>query len=243
MSNHYDTVLYKLSGELLGGKHGSGIDSAVTRSICEELANVSSSQTRVAVVVGGGNFFRGGQNSELNASAVRKHQIGMLFTLANALALEQTLLSLGAKAAVQSAIEVPALVDRYDGVSFQSHFDRGCVVIFAGGTGNTHFTTDTAASLRAIEIGADILLKATKVDGIYTVDPMSDKTAKRYELVSYDEVLEKNLAVMDATSVALCREHGLPIRVFDASKSGNIEQSGLGAELGTLVSKVTADDS
>ncbi len=235
MPNRYATVLYKLSGEMLGGSQGFGVDAATTRRVCEELTGVASHGVRVAVVVGGGNFFRGGRNTSLAASAVRKDQIGMLFTLANALALEQTLMSLGARAAVQSAIDVPALAERYDGRSFISHFERRRIVIFAGGTGNTHFTTDTAASLRAIEIGADILLKATKVDGIYTGDPMCADAVRRYETVTYDEVLEKNLAVMDATSVALCREHNLPIRVFDAAASGNIESIGLGAELGTLV--------
>ncbi len=235
MPNRYATVLYKLSGEMLGGSQGFGIDAQIARRVCEELAKVASQGIRVAVVVGGGNFFRGGQNASLAASAVRKDQIGMLFTLANALALEQTLMSLGAHAAVQSAIDVPALAERYDGRSFRSHFERQSIVIFAGGTGNTHFTTDTAASLRAIETGADILLKATKVDGVYTGDPLSADSVTRYETVTYDEVLEKNLAVMDATSVALCREHDLPIRVFDATASGNIEKIGLGAALGTLV--------
>jgi len=232
----YTTVLFKLSGELLGGESRFGIDSDAILDVCKQLAAVSKEGVRIGVVIGGGNFFRGGERSELNATAVRRHQMGMLFTLSNALALEQTLLSLGSPAAVQSAVDVPSIVERYDAVSFEKHFDKKRIVIFAGGTGNTHVTTDTAASLRAIEIRAQVLLKATKVDGIFSSDPVTDPAAIQYKRLTYDEVLEKNLAVMDAASVAVCREHNLPIRVFDASAKGGIERCGLGADCGTLVS-------
>ena len=231
----YRTVLFKLSGELLGGEKGFGIDPDAILSVSKQLAAVSNAGVKVGIVIGGGNFFRGAQHSELMVTDVRKHQMGMLFTVCNALALEQTLISLNSPAAVQSAVDLPSVVQRYDAVSFQKHFDENRIVIFAGGTGNTHVTTDTAASLRAIEIQADVLLKATKVDGIYSADPVSNPSAIHYTRLTYDEVLSKNLAVMDAASVALCRQHSLPIRVFDASVQGGIEQCGLGVDCGTLV--------
>lgn len=234
-SKPYDIVLFKLSGELLGGDQGVGYDPAELDRVAEELARVANAGVRTAIVVGGGNFFRGGENQNLSISDIRAHQMGMLFTISNAIALEQALHSKGIDAIVQSSVSIPSIVPQFDGVSFARHLSGGGVLIFAGGTGCTHFTTDTAASLRAVEIGADILLKVTDVDGIYSSDPASDRNAKMYELLTHDEVLENSLAVMDAASVALCREHRMPIRVFNGSRPGSIFEAGLGSKEGTLV--------
>ena len=234
----YPTILFKLSGELLGGKLGSGIDYSELKRVSKEIAEVAAAGVKVGVVIGGGNFFRGSEQTvDQPISTVRSHQIGMLMTIANAIALEQAFVANGVNAVVQSQVAVPAFVQQFDGVSFENCLSQGTVVIFAGGTGNTHVTTDTAASLRAIGIGADILLKATDVDGIYNADPMLDATALKYQQLSYDEVIANNLAVMDVTSVALCRDHNLPIRVFNAAESGGIVRAGLGAQTGTLITR------
>lgn len=211
------------------------MDGAELHRVAGELQAVVNRGVKTAVVVGGGNFFRGARNEALSIATLRAHQMGMLFTIANAIALEQTLQSIGTDAVVQSAVAVPSIVQNFDGVSFAQYLNRGTVIIFAGGTGCTHFTTDTAASLRAIEIKADILLKATDVDGIYSSDPMQNRDAKLYDSLTFDQVLSENLAVMDASSVALCREHQMPIRVFNASHAGNIANAGWGSDVGTLV--------
>ena len=234
--SRYTTVLFKLSGEMLGGSQGVGLDSSELNRVALELADVARTGVRTAVVVGGGNFYRGGKNRHPSISTVRSHQMGMLATITNALALEQTLIGIGIHAVVQSAVAVPAMVETYDAVSFSDHLDNGRIVIFAGGTGNTHVSTDTAAGLRAIEVKADILLKATDVDGIYSADPHESNSAIRYKFLTFDEVLAKNFAVMDATAIALCREHNLPVRVFDATKEGEITRVALGSRAGTLVS-------
>ena len=236
----YRTVLFKLSGELLGGQKGIGFDVETVDRVASEIAEVANAGVRVGVVVGGGNFFRGGSSVGLPMSEVRSHQIGMLCTVANGMALEQVLISAGVGAVVQSSIAVPALVELFDGVSFANHMDSGRVVVFTGGTGNTHVSTDTGASLRAIGIGADILLKATRVNGIYSADPEIDPAAVRYEMLTYDEVLEKQFEVMDATSVALCRQYNMPIRVFDASQAGGISRVAMGSTEGTIVSQEKA---
>ncbi len=231
------TVLFKLSGELLGGRQGSGIDAEEISRVADELAAVAKSGIRIGIVIGAGNFFRGGRSKGYALSAIRGHQMGMLFTVANAIALEQTLISKGAPAVVQSSLAIPSIVEQFDGHSFRACLDEGSIVIFGGGTGSTHFSTDTAASLRAIQIGADILLKATQVDGIYSSDPRSEESARKFEKLTHTEVLRRNLSVMDATSVAMCREHNLPIRVFDATVHGGIVRAGLGESDGTLVSE------
>ncbi len=231
------TILFKLSGELLGDDQGSGIDAQAISRVADEIAQVVNAGIRTGMVIGGGNFFRGGRSVGFSLSAVRGHQMGMLFTIANAIALEQALLSKGVPTVVQSSVAVPSIVDQFDGHSFMKYLDEGGAVIFAGGTGSTHFSTDTAASLRAIQMGADILLKATQVDGIYSSDPKQEISAEKYDRLTYDDVLVKNLAVMDATAVAMCREHNLPIRVFDATVRGGIKRVGLGEEDGTLVSR------
>ena len=238
-TGRYRRILLKISGELLGGAEGVGFDSATVNRIANELHEVANHGIEVGVVVGGGNFFRGGRESRLPISRVRGDQIGMLCTIINALALEQILHERGSIAVVQSAVFVPSLVESYDAMSFESYFADKRVVIFAGGTGNTHVTTDTAASLRAVEIGADILLKATKVDGVYSESPDINADAVKYDQLTFDEVLNKNLTVMDAMAVAVCRENNLPIRVFNACKEGSIARVGLGSDEGTLVSKET----
>ncbi len=231
----YGTVLFKLSGELLGGPDGFGFDAEVLDRVAGELGAVAAAGVKTAVVIGGGNFFRGGRSQGYAISNVRAHQMGMLFTVANALALEQTLLSKGSRAVVQSAVAIPSIVAQFDGVSFVEHLASGAIVIFAGGTGATHFSTDTAAGLRAIEMGADVLLKATNVEGIFDRDPALYSDAQYYDSLGYDEVLAKNLSVMDATAIALCRGHRLPIRVFDGTQPGRILEAGLGGNSGTLV--------
>jgi len=231
----YKTVLFKLSGALLGGERATEFDVTELNRVALELKRVADAGIKTAVVVGGGNFFRGARNEALSIATLRAHQMGMLFTVANAIALEQTLQSQGIDAVVQSSVAIPSIVQQFDGVSFAECLDRGAIVVFAGGTGCTHFTTDTAASLRAIEIKADILLKATDVDGIYSSDPSRHDDAKLFDTLTFDQVLSKNLAVMDATSIALCREHALQIRVFNASQAGNICAAGFGNSVGTLV--------
>ena len=230
------TILFKLSGELLGDETGSGINGESIDRVADELISVVNAGVRTGVVIGGGNFFRGGRSEGITLTEIRGHQLGMLFTVANAIALEQALLGKGAAAVVQSAIAVPSIVEQFDGRSFGLHLDEGTVVIFAGGTGSTHFSTDTAASLRAIQIGADVLLKGTQVDGVYSADPKQDADAEKFDTLTFDEVLAKNLSVMDATAIAMCREHKLPIQVFDATVAGGIRRAGLGANDGTLVS-------
>ncbi|MDE0308845.1 MAG: UMP kinase [Acidiferrobacterales bacterium] len=236
-SGSHRTILFKLSGELLGDEHGSGIDPQSINRVADEIAQVVNAGVRTGMVIGGGNFFRGGRSAGFSLPAVQAHQMGMLFTIANAIALEQALLGIGVPTVVQSAIAIPSIVDQFDGRSFVRHLDEGSAVIFAGGTGSTHFSTDTAASLRAIQIGADILLKATQVDGIYSSDPKQENDAKKYDRITYDEVLMRNLAVMDAAAIVMCREHNLPIQVFDATVSGGIARAGLGGNDGTVVAR------
>ena len=235
VDSNFDTVLYKLSGEMLGGERGIGLDADELDRVASELISVASAGIKTGVVVGGGNHFRGARNSAISISTLRAHQMGMLFTIANAIALEQALQSQGAEAVVQSSVAVPSIVELFDGVSFTQHLDNGTIVVFAGGTGCTHFTTDTAASLRAIEMKADILLKATDVEGVYDSDPAKNSEARMYDSLSFDQVLADNLTVMDAASIALCREHQMPIRVFNGSIPGNISMAGFGGDVGTLV--------
>ncbi len=242
VGTRFNTVLFKLSGELLGGDEGRGIDAIQLDRVSEELATLATSGIRTAVVIGGGNYFRGGHRSQLSISTERGHQLGMLFTIANSMVLEQGIVNKGVDAVVQSSIRIQSVVESFNLNTCKAHLDTGRVVIFAGGTGHSHFSTDTAASLRAVQIGADILLKATKVNGVYDSDPMKNATATRFEKLDHSEVLEKNLAFMDATSIALCREHNLAIRVFDASIRGGMIRAGMGKQIGSLVSMEEQDD-
>ena len=231
-------ILLKLSGEALAGTSGDqkfGIDAKVLNGVCNEIANVIESGVQVAIVVGGGNFFRGISASESGIERATADYIGMLATVMNALAVQQGLKKVGVEARVQSAIPISPVSEPYVRLRALKHLNQGRVVIFAAGTGNPYFTTDTAASLRAAEINADILVKATKVDGVYDSDPMVNKDAVRYDTVTYDEVLAKRLGVMDATAIALCRDNNMSMRVLSIEEEGALSKMAQGADIGTLI--------
>ncbi len=231
----YSRIVLKLSGEALSGDNRTGIDPDVLRQICRQVAAVVELEIELAIVIGGGNFFRGVNAAAAGFERATADYMGMLATVINALALQQELEAIGIEARVQSAIPISPVSEPYVRQRALKHLASGRVVIFAAGTGNPFFTTDTAASLRAIEIGADILLKATQVDGVYTDDPRTNPDASRYRELSYGEALQKNLRVMDATAFALCREHGLPLRVFAISRPDSFRNIALGGSEGTLV--------
>ncbi len=228
-------VVLKLSGEALGGSHGIGIDRSTMVMVCDEIADVVSAGTELAVVIGGGNFFRGLNEARADFDRTTADHIGMLATVMNALALRQGLLAAGVQTELQSAIPMSPIAEEYVRDRAMQYLANGHVVIFAAGTGNPLFTTDTAASLRAIEVNAHLMLKATKVSGVFDADPTKNADARQYATVSFDEVLEKRLAVMDATAIALCREHELPVRVFSMSRRGSLKRAIDGENIGTLV--------
>lgn len=236
--SRYRRILLKLSGEALSGDQPFGIDAGVLNSVCRELAKVVETGTQVAVVIGGGNFFRGISASESGIERATADYIGMLATVMNALAVQQGLKQIGVEARVQSAIPISPVSEPYVRLRALKHLNLGRVVIFAAGTGNPYFTTDTAASLRAAEINADILVKATKVDGVYDKDPVKYDDAVRYDSVSYDEVLQKRLAVMDATAIALCRDNSMDLRVLSISEPGALAELAQGRAIGSLISGV-----
>lgn len=231
----YRRVLVKLSGEALAGGRGFGLDPETLKRICAELAALAGSGVQTAVVIGGGNFFRGVSAAAAGWDRVAADHIGMLATVINALALRQTLEAAGAPACVLSALPVAGVVEPYTQERALGLLDQGRIVIFAAGTGNPFFSTDTAASLRAAEIGAQLLLKATKVDGVYDADPLREPNARRYDRLTYDAVLQQRLGVMDATAIALCREHNIPLRVFAMDHPGILCRIAAGAEEGTLI--------
>ena len=231
-------ILLKLSGEALAGTSGDqkfGIDAKVLNGVCNEIAGVIESGVQVAVVVGGGNFFRGISASESGIERATADYIGMLATVMNSLAVQQGLKKVGVEARVQSAIPISPVSEPYVRLRALKHLNQGRVVIFAAGTGNPYFTTDTAASLRAAEINADVLVKATKVDGVYDSDPMVNKDAVKYDTVTYDEVLAKRLGVMDATAIALCRDNNMSMRVLSIEEEGALTKMAQGGEIGTLI--------
>jgi uridylate kinase len=232
-STAYRRILLKLSGEALMGEDDYGINREVVDRICGEIRDVVAAGCQVAIVVGAGNIFRG-MNAEGQDRATADY-MGMLGTVMNALALQSALERMGVPARAQSAIPMPPVIDSYDRSRAIAHLEQGRVVVFGGGTGNPFFTTDTAASLRGLEIDADIVVKATKVDGVYDRDPVRHPDAVRYDVLSYDEVLEKRLAVMDAAAIALCREHNLPLRVFNINRPGGLARVVRGEDEGTLV--------
>lgn len=231
----YRRVLLKLSGEALMGKHAFGIDSDVVNQIAREIKEIVSIGVQLGVVVGGGNIFRGVDASSRGLDRTMADYSGMLATVMNALALLGALEDVGVVARVLSALEIKAVAEPFIQRRAVRHLEKGRVVIFAGGTGNPFFTTDTAASLRAVEIGADVIIKATKVDGVYDRDPKKFPDAKMYKKISYTDVLTKNLKVMDATAISLCRENLLPIVVFNLLKGGNIKGVICGQDIGTVV--------
>ena len=211
-SPKYKRVLIKLSGEVLMGEDQYGINQSVLERIASEISELNQSRVEVAVVIGGGNIFRGKGLAELGMERVTADQMGMLATVINALAIQDALERMGMYARVMSAIKIHEVCEDYIRRRAVRHLEKGRIVVLAAGTGNPFFTTDSAASLRAVEIDADILIKATKVDGVYSADPMEDSSAKLYKRLSYDDVLDKKLSVMDATAVVLCRDNGMPLR-------------------------------
>ena len=231
----YGRVLLKLSGEALMGELDYGIEPKVIQRIAAEIATAQKTGVEIAIVIGGGNIFRGAGLARAGMDRVTGDYMGMLATVMNALAIQDALESLDVFARVMSALQVHEVCEDYIRRRAVRHLEKGRVVILAAGTGNPFFTTDTAASLRAIEIGADILLKATKVDGVYDDDPMTNASAKRYDTVSYDQVLADKLSVMDATAIVMCRDNHLPIRVFNLTRGNALVQAMTGNDVGTLV--------
>jgi len=231
----YRRVLVKVSGEALAGEGGHGLDATVLQSVATELGAVVKLGVSLGVVIGGGNFFRGAAAALAQQDRINADYIGMLATVMNALALQQALVATDTPAYAQSALAIPSVIDPYGRARALEYLAQGRVVIFAAGTGNPLFTTDSAASLRAIEINADIVLKATKVDGVFSADPANHPDAERFDEISYEQVLTQRLRVMDATAVILCREHDLPIRVFDMTVPGGLKRIVCGANVGTLI--------
>jgi uridylate kinase len=232
----YQRILLKLSGEALMGDEDYGIDPKVLDRLAREVIEVSKAGVQVGLVIGGGNIFRGAGLAAAGMDRVTGDHMGMLATVMNALAMQDAVEKLGGYARVMSAIKINEVCEDFIRRRAIRHIEKGRIAIFAAGTGNPFFTTDSAAALRAIEIGAQVLLKATKVDGVYTADPKKDPKATRYDQLSYDEVIERKLGVMDTTAIALCRDHGLPLRVYDMNRPGELMRIVRGEPVGTLVS-------
>jgi uridylate kinase len=231
----YKRILLKISGEILAGDGEFGIDPPVIRQIAREIKEVKNLGVEVAIVIGGGNIFRGMAASSKGMDRASADYMGMLATVLNGLALQDALEKIGVFTRVQTAIEMREVAEPYIRRRAIRHLEKGRVVIFAAGTGNPFFTTDTTASLRAMEIGAEVILKATKVEGIFDADPMVDKKARKFEELTYFDVLKKQLKVMDATAISLCMDHGIPLIVFNLKKKGNIKRTVLGEKVGTKV--------
>lgn len=231
----YKKVLLKLSGEALAGEAGYGIDTDVLRMIAEEIAEIHREGVEVAIVLGGGNIFRGIKGATEGMDRATADYMGMLATVLNALALQDALEHQNVHTRVQSAIEMQELAEPYIRRKAVRHLEKGRVVIFGAGTGNPYFTTDTTAALRAMEVGSEVVLKATKVDGIYDADPKKNPGARRFEQLSYLDVLQRGLKVMDSTAISLCMDHQLPIIVFDLGERGALRRVIHGENIGTLV--------
>jgi uridylate kinase len=232
----YRRILLKLSGEALLGEEDYGIDPNMIHRIAAEIAEVNHAGVQVTVVIGGGNIFRGAGLAQSGIDRVTGDHMGMLATVMNALALQDSLESIGTDARVMSAVSVHDVCEDYIRRRAIRHLEKGRVVVCAGGTGNPFFTTDTAAALRAIEVGADIVLKATKVDGVYSSDPAKDPSARLFDTVPYDRVIEEKLGVMDTNAIVLCRDQRMPIRVFNVFQERNLIRLVRGEPIGTLVS-------
>ena len=233
----YKRILLKLSGEALMGQKQFGIDNDRLKQYAEEIKTVVDAGLEVAIVIGGGNIFRGVQAEEGGMERTQGDYMGMLATMINSMALQSAMESAGIDTRLQSAIELKQIAEPFIRRRAVRHLEKGRVVIFGGGTGNPFFTTDSAASLRAIEIDADVILKGTRVDGIYSADPEKDPNALKYDTISFDEVYSKGLKVMDLTAITLCNENNLPIVVFDMNKSGNLKRLISGEDVGTLVNQ------
>jgi len=237
----YKRVLLKLSGEALMGAQNYGIDVQVAENVAKELRTVYEMGVEIAIVVGGGNIFRGVSESAGNMNRAAADYIGMLATIMNAVVLQDALEKLEIQTRVMSAVDIPQLAEPFIRRRALRHLEKQRIVIFAAGTGNPYFTTDSAAALRALEIEADVIMKATKVDGIYTSDPVKDATATRFDNISFRDVLEKQLKVMDASAISLCMDNNLPIMVFNMRQSGNIVKAVCGdLTIGTLVANAAA---
>ena len=235
MTPKYKRILLKLSGETLGGEQGSGFDYDTIRSLTESVIAVHNLNVEVGIVIGGGNIFRGARSTDGNIGRVAGDHMGMLATVINSICLQEMLEQRGVLTRVLSAIELNAIAEPYIKRRADRHLEKKRVVIFAAGTGNPYFTTDTAAVLRASEVGAEIVIKATKTNGVYDKDPLTNSDAVRYVKLSYDEVLNKNLQVMDATAIAFCRDNKLPIMVLDYRESETILKAVCGESVGTLI--------
>jgi uridylate kinase len=235
-TTHYRRVLLKLSGEALLGELDYGIDPKISSRIAREVADVVASGVQIGIVIGGGNIFRGKGLAASGIDRITGDHMGMLATVMNALALQDALEKAGVTTRVMSAVSVRDVCEDYIRRRAVRHLEKGRAVIFAAGTGNPFFTTDTAASLRAIEVGADVMIKATKVDGIYSADPVTHSEATRYSRISYDEVIERKLQVMDTNAIVLCRDQSMPIRIVNLNRPGELGRVIRGEEVGTLVS-------
>ena len=235
MKPHYKRVLLKLSGEALLGSEDYGVDPTVIKRIALEIKELNQLGVEVGVVIGGGNIFRGAGLAEAGMDRVTGDHMGMLATVMNSLALQDALERTGVYARVMSALTIHEVCEDYIRRRAVRHLEKGRIVIFAAGTGNPFFTTDTAASLRAIEINAELLIKATKVDGVYSADPVSQPDAKFYESLSFTEVLKEDLGVMDATAIVMCRDNNLPLRVFNMNEPGHLVRLICGEPVGTSV--------
>jgi uridylate kinase len=231
----YKRVVLKISGEALQGRLGYGIDYDVTASIARQIKEIRALGVEVAVVIGGGNIFRGATGSAKGIDRANADYMGMLATVINGLALQDALEKNGVFTRVQTAIQMQQLAEPYIRRRAIRHLEKGRCVVFVGGTGNPYFTTDTTAALRAIEIGAEVILKATKVDGVYSSDPVKNRNARRFDTLRYIDVLKKGLKVMDATATSLCMDNKLPIIVFNLFKVGNIKRVIMGERIGTVV--------
>src|SRR5690625_4266115 len=231
----YHRILLKLSGEALMGDEDYGIDPKVIGRLADEILEVQAAGVEVGVVIGGGNIFRGAGLAASGMDRVTGDHMGMLATVMNALAMADAIERRDGTARVMSAIPIHDVAEDFIRRRAVRHLQKGRVTLFAAGIGNPFFTTDSAAALRAVEVGADLLLKATKVDGVYSADPTRDASAKRYERISYDDVIEHKLAVMDTAAIALCRDHGMPLRIYDMTRPGNLMRIVQGQTVGTLV--------
>jgi uridylate kinase len=233
----YRRVLLKLSGEVLMGSGDFGIEPEMISRLAAEAAEVSRMGVQLAIVIGGGNLFRGAGLAEAGMDRVTADQVGMLATVMNALAMQDAIERQGAYCRVMSALKINQICEDYILRRAVRHLEKGRLVVFAAGTGNPFFTTDSAASLRASEINADVMLKGTKVDGVYDSDPMHNPDAKRYERLTYDDALTNKLGVMDATALVLCRDNNIPLRVFDVYQPGDLKRIIMGEPIGTLVER------
>lgn len=235
-SPKYKRIILKVTGEVFAGPHKFGIDGKTVKAFAQEIKEVKEMGCELALVIGGGNIFRGAVASDIGMDRASADTMGMLATVINSLALQDALEKLGVQTRVLSAIEMRQVAEPYIRRRATRHLEKGRVVIFAGGTGNPYFTTDTTASLRAMEVGAEVILKATKVEGVYDADPLKHEGARKFEELTYIEVLNRELKVMDSTAISLCMDNHLPIIVFNIMEKGNIKRVVSGEPIGTLVS-------